>query len=86
MYNPVLSDENKRDNEMTGAHRKQIIQLLKNRKLLFSHLSTIWYIKYCCADQYRCETALYLISMLLHAFHIIIDWGVVSLGHGGQVF
>ena len=28
------------------------------------------------AEQYRCETALYLLSMLAHAYSIIIDCGI----------
>ena len=33
-------------------------------------------------DQYCCATAIYLLSMLAHAYNIIIDYGVVSIGYG----
>ena len=35
-----------------------------------------------CTDQYLCTTALYLLSMLAHAYNIIIDSGVGEPGHG----
>ena len=34
-----------------------------------------------CADQYRCATALYLLSILAHAYDIIIYHGVGAPGH-----
>ena len=37
-----------------------------------------------CAEQYICATALYLLSMLAHAYNIIIDRGVVAPGHGRE--
>ena len=38
-----------------------------------------------CEEQYRCVTALYLLSMLEHAHNIIIDCGSGSPGHGREV-
>ena len=39
-----------------------------------------------CADQRRCATALYLLSMLAHAYNIIIDCAVVAPGHIREAF
>ena len=38
-----------------------------------------------CAEQYFCATALYLLSMLSHAYNIIINPGVGATGHGREV-
>ena len=38
-----------------------------------------------CADQYRFATALHVLSMLKHAYNIIIDNGVVVPVHGIEV-
>ena len=42
----------------------------------------IWENNNGCADQYRCATALYLLSILAHAYNTIIDRGVGEPGHG----
>ena len=42
----------------------------------------IWKNKDVYADKYKCVTALYLLSMLAHAYNIIIDNGVGAPGHG----
>ena len=38
-----------------------------------------------CAEQYRWEIALYLLSMLAYAYNIIIDHRVGEPGHGREV-
>ena len=38
-----------------------------------------------CAEKYRCETVLYLLSMLEHAYNIIVDCGVGAPGIGREV-
>ena len=47
--------------------------------------STIWENTDGCADKYRCATALYLVSMLSHAYKTLFDSGVGSPGHGKYV-
>ena len=32
--------------------------------------------------QYRCDTAIYLLSILAHYFQIVIDWEMGAPGHG----
>ena len=38
-----------------------------------------------CMEQYRCETVIYLLSMLAHTYNTIIDSGVGELGRGRDV-
>ena len=38
-----------------------------------------------CAEQYRCASALYLLSVLSQSHSIIIDWGISAPGHGKEV-
>ena len=37
-----LSDDNKQDSATTNAHRKLLIEMLKEQKVMTSTLSTIW--------------------------------------------
>ena len=48
-------------------------------------MTTIWENTDGCAYQYRCATTLYLLSMLAHAYNIIINCGVGEPGHGIEV-
>ena len=50
-----------------------------------SELSTIWKNHDCCAEQYRCALALYLISVLSQSHSIIIDRGISAPGNGKDV-
>ena len=59
--------------------------MLQNRKLLFEYQSTTGENTYGYADQYWCETELYLPSILAHTYNIIIDCGVGSIGHGREI-
>ena len=54
-----FSDDIKQDAATTTAHRKHLIELSKQQKVLTSTLSTIWENADGCADQYRCAYALY---------------------------
>ena len=42
VFQSFLSGDSKQDAATTSAHRKLIIELLKNRQLIFSDISTIW--------------------------------------------
>ena len=46
---------------------------------------TIWDNTDGCADQYICATALYLLSMLSHAYKIVISHGVGEYRHDKDV-
>ena len=80
-----LSDDSKHDVATTDEHSKLIIYLLKIRTLFSSDISTIWKNIDGCAKQYRCATALYLLSMLAHAYNITIYHVVGASGHGREV-
>ena len=38
-----------------------------------------------CAEQYRCTTVIYLLSMLSHAYNSIIGSGIIAPGHVREV-
>ena len=61
------------------------MELLKKIKLLMTKKSTIWENTDGCAEQYKCTTALYLLSILSHAYNIVIDSGVGAPVHGKDV-
>ena len=48
-------------------------------------LITIWENNDGCAEQYRCASALYLMSVMSKCYSIIIDRGIISPGHGKEV-
>ena len=50
-----------------------------------SELSTIWENNDGCAEQYRCSTSLYLMSVLSQCHSIIFDQGIHAPGHGKEV-
>ena len=56
--------------------------MLQNRTVLFADMSNIWENTDGYTEQYRCATALYLLSMLAHAYNINIDRGAGAPGHG----
>ena len=51
-----------------------------------SALRTIWENTDGCAEQYRCATALYLMSVLSQRHSIIFDWVISAPGYGKEVF
>ena len=81
-----LSDDSKQNSDITTAHIKRLIKLLKEQKVLTSTLSTIWENTDGCADQYICASALYLMSVLSQCHSIIIDWGIIAPAHVKEVF
>ena len=85
VFHYFLSDDSKQDAATTTAHSKRLISLLKNEKVLKTSLSTIWENTDGCAEQYRCASALYLMSVMSQTYSIIIDWGVSAPGHGKEV-
>ena len=80
-----LSDDSKKGAATTAAHSKHIMVLLQNRKVFMTSKSTIWYKTYGCPEQYRCATVLYLLSVLSHAYNIVIDHRVEAPGHGKYI-
>ena len=80
-----LSDDGKQYAINTTSHRKRLIELLTEQKVLTSTLITIWENTDGCADQYRCASELYLVSIMSQCYSIIIDRGISSPGHGKEV-
>ena len=64
---------------------KRIIELMNQCNTMSNTLSTIWENTDGCAEQYRCATTLYLISMFSRAFSVIIYRGISTPGHGIEV-
>ena len=80
-----LSDDSQQDTSTTTAHSKRLISLLNNKKVLKISLSTIWENTDGFAEQYRCASELYLISLMSQTYSIIIDRGISEPGHGKEV-
>ena len=85
VFHSFLSDDRKEDAATTTAHSKLFISLLKNKQVLTTSLSTIWENTDGCAEQYRCASALYLMSVMSQTYSIIIDRGISAPGHGKEV-
>ena len=85
VFHSFLSDDSKHDATTTTEHNKQLISLLKNKQVLTTSLCTIWENTDGCAKQYRCATALCLISVMSQTYYIIIYRGIIAPGHGKEV-
>ena len=53
--------------------------------MLTTSLSTIWENTDGCAEQYRCASALYLVSLISQTYSLIIDRGISAPGNGKEV-
>ena len=85
VFNSFLSDYSKQDASTTTAHSKILISLINNKRVLTTSLSTIWENTDGCAEQYRCASALYLMSVMSQIYSIIIDRIISAPGHGKEV-
>ena len=85
VFHSFLYDNSKQYSATTIEHIKRLISLLKNEKVLKTSLSTIWENTDGCAEQYRCASALYLMSVISQTYSLIIDWGISEPGHGKEV-
>ena len=85
MFHSFLSDDIKQDTATTTAHIKHYISFLKEKKIMTTSLITIWENTDCCDEQYVCASALYLISVMLQCYSIIIDRVIIAPGHGKEV-
>ena len=82
MFHSFLSDDNKQDAVTTTAHSKLLISLINNKQVLTTSLRTIWENTDDFAEQYRCASALYLMSAMSQTYSIIIYRGISAPGHG----
>ena len=85
MFRSYLSDYSKQDAVTTTTHSKLLISFLKNKLLLTTSLSKIWVNTDGSAEQYRCASSLYLMSVMSQTYSIIIDRGISAPGHGKEV-
>ena len=85
VFHSILSDKSEQDSDTTDSHIKQIIDIFKISRCLGSGHSNIWDNTEGCAENYRCSTALYLLSILSQSFNIIIDHGISVPGHKREV-
>ena len=85
MFSSFLLDDGKQDVATTDTYSKDIMELLHIIKALLTKKSNIWENTYGCIEQNICATALYLLSILSHAYNIVIGFGFGSHGHGKDV-
>ena len=81
VFHSLLSDDSKQDPATTIAHRKCIIEMLNQRKIMTIRISNIWENMDGFDEHYTYDTALYLMSMLSPAYFIIIDHNINILEH-----
>ena len=85
-YYSHLSDDSKQNAATTTAHTSRLYQHLKDISVLHPDKSTIWEVTDGCAKQYRCATAIYLMSTVSQQFDVVIDRSIEAPGHGkGEV-
>ena len=82
VFHSFLSDDSKQDAATTTKHSNILISLIKDKKILKISLSKIWENTDGCSEQYRCASALYLMSVMSQCYSIIIDRGINAPGHG----
>ena len=85
LFHSFLSDDIKQAAFTTTAHIKRLVSLLKEKNVLTTSLSTIWENTDGCSEQYRCSSALYLLSVISQCYSIIIDRGISAPGHLKEV-
>ena len=72
VFHSFLSDYIKQYADTTTAHINRLISLLKNKKVLTTSISTIWGNTDDFCEQYICDSALYLMSVMSQCYSIII--------------
>ena len=85
VFHSFLSGDIKQDAVTTTAHRKRLISLIKEKKVLTTYLSKIWENTDGCSEQYICDSALYLMSVMSQCYSVMIDPGISAPGHGKEV-
>jgi hypothetical protein len=79
-------DNSKQDAATTHAHMPVLFDLLKRLRRIKGLVRTLLLDNTDgCAKQYRCGTALFLLSLLVVLNNVIIDWAVGAPGHGKDV-
>jgi hypothetical protein len=81
VFHSHFSDDSRQDAATTHAHMTVLFDELRSIGELMAGL-TVWDDTDGCAKQYRCGTAIYLLSVLASAFDITIDRAIGAPGHG----
>eukprot|EP00966_Prymnesium_polylepis_P105434 2441600-Prymnesium_polylepis.1 len=84
VFHSHFSDDSRQDAATTHAHMTVLLNQLKDIGELLSGM-TLWDDTDGCGKQYRCGTALYLLSILASAFGITIDRAIGAPGHGKDI-
>ena len=85
IFQSFLSDYSKQDAATNTANSKNLISFLKAKKVMTTLLSTIYKNTDGYAEQYRCASALYFMSVMSQCYSIIIDRGISTTDHGKVV-
>ena len=80
-YHSFFSDDSKQDAVTTHSNMHKLFKTLIQRGVI-KRGSVNWDDTDGCAKQYRCATALYMLTMLAVSFHIVIDRAIGAPGHG----
>jgi len=81
VFHSHLSDESQQDAATTHAHMNELFDQLKAIGELCTDI-TVWDDTDGCSKQYRCGTAMYLVSVLAAHFGIVIDRAIGAPEHG----
>ena len=84
VFHSHFSNESRQDSRTTHAHMTVLFRQLKEIGELCAGMF-VWDDTDGCAKQYRCGTAIYLLSMLAVMFDITIDRAIGAPGHGKDI-
>ena len=80
-FHSHFSDDSRQDAATTHAHMTELFKTLKSVGELCAGMVD-WDDTDGCGKQYRCGTAIYLLSVLASTFDIVIDRAIGAPGHG----
>eukprot|EP00966_Prymnesium_polylepis_P017924 413578-Prymnesium_polylepis.1 len=85
-FHSHFSDESRQDAATTHAHMTVLFEHLKEiGELIVGIGMTVWDDTDGCGKQYRCGTAMYLLSILASKYGIVIDRAIGAPGHGKDI-
>jgi hypothetical protein len=84
-FHSHLSDHSKQDAATTHAHMCVLLNKLKETGEVVPRTTTILDHSDGCSKQYRCGTAIYLLSVLSSQFGVTVDRMIGAPGHGKDV-
>jgi hypothetical protein len=84
-FHSHFSDDKTQNAASTHAHMDVLFSYLRKEKVLDELTGTVFDHTDGCAKQYRCATAIYLLSMLATKYHVTINRAIGAPGHGKDV-